>query len=194
MGRALRSTMSTCIPIRAAFSRRISRIAQQPRAEDSTINSAPVDSTREQELEALDPESGSVVVKPSFNLAASFLFSGGAMAYLGDFWAVLGFPIILIGTLLSVQTVRLRFIFGPKRISVAQRKNGGLDIIRGWEYDKISNWEVWWKVLPILAYFKEKESYNGRGSVHFFPVLCDGAQLIEQFRTRVSHIDKSNYT
>lgn len=170
------------------------RRACVPRAEIETTEQAPKDSTQIPESEALDPSSGSVVIRPTFNLASVFLMTGGALDYAGGGWVVLGLPITLIGVLLGVQTFRIRFVFGPKRLSVANRTGDGLSIIRGWEYSLFSNWEVWWKPLPILAYFKEKESYNGRGSVHFFPVLCDGRQLIEQLRERVSHLDKSEYS
>lgn len=181
------------------FIHREPRQTRMPRAEIESTDSATsteeakVDSTRVPESEALDPSSGSVIVRPTFYLASAFLLSGGGLDYAGGGWAVLGLPLTMIGVLLAVQTFRIRFVFGPKRISVANRTSDGLSIIRGWEYSQISNWEVWWKPLPILAYFKEKESYNGRGSIHFFPVLCDGAQLIQQFRERVSHIDKSDY-
>lgn len=180
--------------------RRQARCRKQwtPRAEtettESTSEADSPESTRVPELEALDPSSGSVVVRPTFNLAAAFLLTGGALDYVGGGWLVLGLPVTLIGLLLAVQSFRVRFVFGPTRLSVATRSGDGLSIIVGWKYALITNWEVWWKPLPILAYFKESESYNGRGSIHFFPIVCDGAQLIEQLRERVSHLDKTNYS
>lgn len=174
------------------------RRQRTPRAElesnDSNLEQVPLDSTQVPELEALDPSSGSVIVKPTFNLASVLLLTGGAMDYAGGGWIVLGLPLTLLGVLFAVQSFRIRFIFGPKRFSVASRTTKGLSIIRGWEYSRISNWEVWWKPVPILAYFKEKESYNGRGSVHFFPMFCDGAQMIKLFRERVPHLDKPEYS
>lgn len=161
---------------------------------DPTVEIVPPDSTRIPEPAALDPESGSVTIPATFNLAAAFLLTGGASCYAGNGWVVLGLPVSAIGVLLAVQTFRIRFVFGPTRVSVAMRKSdGSLDIIRGWEYEQITNWEMWWKGLPVLAYFKETESYNGRGSVHFFPMLCDGKQLVEQFRQRTPHLDKKEY-
>lgn len=161
---------------------------------DPTVEIVPPDSTRIPEMAALDPESGSVTIPATFNLAAAFLLAGGASCYAGNGWVVLGLPVSAIGVLLAVQTFRIRFVFGPTRVSVAMRKSDGtLDIIRGWEYERITNWEMWWKGLPVLAYFKETESYNGRGSVHFFPMLCDGKQLVEQFRQRTPHLDKKEY-
>ncbi|CAN8076932.1 unnamed protein product [Agarophyton chilense] len=145
------------------------------------------------EADALDPSTGSVVVPATFNLAGAFVFSGGLCFYLGDGWLVAGFPILLLGVLLSVQTFRIRFVFGPTRLSVARKTSDGLKIIRGWKYELITNWEVWWKRVPILAYFKESESYNGRGSIHFFPILCKGDVLLGELRKRTQHLDKTQY-
>lgn len=145
------------------------------------------------EKEALDPASDTVIVPGSFNLAAFFMLSGGLCFYLGDGWLVPGFPILLVGILLSVQSTRIRFVFGPTRLSVAKITGNGLELIRGWKYEEITNWEFWWKRLPVLVYFKEKESYYGRGSVHFFPVLTKGDILLEQFIKRTPHLDKSQY-
>lgn len=161
--------------------------------DDETTIPLETETTRIPELEALDPASNSVIVKAKWNIAAGCMFIGGALDYVGGGGLVVGLPITMLGILLTVQTLRIRFIFGPTRISVANRKGSEFEIIRGWKYDEIRNWEVWWPGFPVLAYFKEDESYNGRGSVHFFPIMCDGAQLIEQFKTRIPKLDKSNY-
>lgn len=163
------------------------------RAQSDDMQEIPLDSTRIPEAEALDPSSGAVIIRPDFKLAAFFLFTGGALTYAGGGYSVPGFPFCLLGALLAVQSTRIRFVFGPSRLSVALRKGSDLKIIRGWEYSKIANWEVWWPPLPCLAYFKERESYNGRGGVHFFPILCDGSQLVEQLLARTPHIDKPEY-
>lgn len=154
----------------------------------------PPDSTRIPEPGALDPEAGAVVISPSFNLAGAFMFTGGLCFYLGDVWLVPGFPVLLIGLLLTVQSTRVRFVFGPQKLIVAKRNGEQIEFIRGWDYDQITNWEFWWPALPILAYFKEKESYNGRGSVHFFPILCNGKQLLDMLKERTPHLDKSDYS
>lgn len=145
-------------------------------------------------MESLDPGSGAVVITPSFNLAGAFLFTGGFAFYQGDIWIVLGFPALLLGLFLAVQSFRIRFVFGPTRLSIAQRKGDELEFIVGWKYDQITNWEFWWKPVPMLAYFKETESYEGRGSIHFFPILCKGDQLLDQLRKNTLHLDKSEYS
>ena len=111
---------------------------------------------------------------------------------------MLGLPVTAIGVLLAVQTTRLRFKFDAERLMVGVKSNSeeaerGLKVIRSWRLENITNWEVWWKPFPVLAYFKESESYDGRGSVHFFPVLYDGGELISALRTRCPHLDKKEY-
>lgn len=145
------------------------------------------------EAGAVDLDSGAVVISPSYTLAGVFTFLGGLCFYVGGAWLVPGFPILSLGCLLSIQTTRIRFVFGPTKLNVATRKSDGLEFIRGWAYEDISNWEFWWPKLPTLAYFKESESYNGRGSIHFFPILCDGAQLLDELKKHTPHLDKSKY-
>lgn len=165
-----------------------------PNEADEVGDKFEVETTMIKEEDALDPESGSVTVKPSFNFAATCLLLGGALDYVGGGGLVVGLPVTALGVLLTIQTTRVRFIFGPTRMSVCKRAGDGLKIIRGWKYDEIKNWEMWWPGFPVLAYFKETESYNGRGSVHFFPMMFCGKQFVEQFKIRVPQIDKSNYT
>lgn len=161
--------------------------------DENVEQNVPVETTLIPELEALDEESGSVIIRPSFNLAGAFLFTGGLWTYLGERWLIPGIPVVLLGVLFAVQSVRVRFVFGPRKFSVAQQTGKGLEIIRGWAYDGIVNWEFWWKGLPVLTYFKEKESYAGRGSVHFFPVVCDGKGLLEELKRRTPHLEKAEY-
>lgn len=164
-------------------------------ADNAAAEAAPayVETTRELEEEALDPASGATIVRPTFTLAGLFLSTGGALTYLGDGFLLPGLPLVLIGLFLSVQTTRVRFVFGPTRLSVARTSGDGMKLIVGWRYDLVTNWEVWWKGVSLLAYFKEKESYGGRGSIHFFPVVCDGKQLIELLKEKTVHIDKPSY-
>lgn len=129
------------------------------------------------ETEALNPETGSTILEASYALPGTFV----AAAVLGRFaeLPVLWVPCALIGVLLTVQAANVRFVFGPTRLSVTRRTGDELKIIRGWRYDQFKHWELWWEFFPVLAYFRENESYGGRGSIHFFPVVCDGKVLRE---------------
>lgn len=152
------------------------------------------DQTRIPEEGLFSDTSDTVVIQPSFALAGAFLFTGGFLTYQGNIWIVPGFPSLLIGILLAVQSIRVRFVFGKEQFSIAQRKGEGeLQFIVGWKYQQFTNWEYWWKNLPILFYFKEKESYDGRGSIHFFPIICNSNQLLEQMLKNTTHLDNSKY-
>lgn len=151
------------------------------------------DKTQIPEAAALNPGSGSVILTPSYALAASFLALGGATSYQGDIWFALGFPSLLIGLLLTIQTSRLRFVFGPEKLSVAVKKGPRIAIMRSFSYDQITNWELWWKQAPLLFYFKETESYDGRGGPHFIPVIFDAKQLLQHIGRATTHLDKHEY-
>lgn len=133
-----------------------------------------------------DDEGETVIVKPDQRLAAAVTFLGGAATYAGDGWLLAGLPLLLLGLLLYVQTVRVRFVFGPRKMSVGTRgKEGDMKFIRGWEYAQFAAWAIYpTPAFPVLAYFRETESYGQRGSIHFFPVLFDGAQLVELMKEK----------
>lgn len=139
----------------------------------------PAPEARETTLEP-DDEGETVVVKPDQRLAAAVTFIGGAATYAGEGWLLAGLPLLVLGSLLYVQTVRVRFVFGPRKMSVGSRGGKGeIKFIRGWEYSQFAAWAIYPSpAFPILAYFRETESYDQRGSIHFFPVLFDGAQLV----------------
>lgn len=145
------------------------------------------ETTLEQEEGALDLTGDAVVVEPDQRLAAAFTFLGGFLVYNGTSWTVLGLPLVALGAFLYLQTARIRFVFGPTKLNVASRNlsSGELKFIRGWAYDEFAAWDIYPSPsFPVLAYFRERESYGGRGSIHFFPILADGQQLRNLLETR----------
>jgi hypothetical protein len=71
-------------------------------------------------------------------------------------------------------------------MNVAYQKADGLKFIRGWRYDQIKYWDVYPSPsFPILAYFREVESYGGRGSIHFFPIMYNGQQLLSLLKEHI---------
>lgn len=145
------------------------------------------ETTMEMEEGALDLSGDAEVVRPDLRLASTFTFVGGFLVYNGTSWTVLGLPLLVFGAFLYLQTARIRFVFGPTKLNVASRSlsTGELSFIRGWAYDQIAVWDIYpAPQFPILAYFRERESYEGRGSIHFFPILADGQQLIELLQSR----------
>lgn len=147
----------------------------------------PNETTMDMEQGALDLSGGAEVVRPDLRLASAFTFLGGFLVYNGTSWTVVGLPLLVFGAFLYLQTARIRFVFGPTKLNVASRSlsTGDLSFIRGWAYDQIAVWDIYpAPQFPILAYFRERESYDGRGSIHFFPILADGKQLRELLETK----------
>lgn len=150
--------------------------------------SSDVETTLVEEEGALDLSGDAVVVRPDQRLAAFFAFLGGFLTYEGTSWTVLGLPLLVFGIFMYLQTLRIRFVFGPTKLNVATRALGSseLSFIRGWAYEQIAVWDIYpTPAFPILAYFRERESYVGRGSVHFFPILADGQQLKGLFEEKI---------
>eukprot|EP00171_Calliarthron_tuberculosum_P011486 IDg11486t1 len=147
-----------------------------------------LETTLELESIALDPESGAVIVPPSYVLCGAFAVAAAAA------WQLhapgLAVPCGVLAAFLGVQTTFVRFVFGPTRFSVARRTpDGSFSLIRGWRYDQFAYWTVWWPRAAVLVYFRELESYAGRGSVHFFPVVCDPVVLAREFRRRLPVVE-----
>lgn len=105
---------------------------------------------------------------------------------------LLGYPLLAIGALLFFQLTRVRFVFGPTKLNVAYKKGDSLEFVRGWAYNKIVNWEFYPSPkFPILAYYREIESYAGRGSIHFIPCVFDAQQMFQLFEKSAPKQSKS---
>ncbi len=138
------------------------------------------------ETEALDESSGSTIVPASYALPGAFLTVAIAMRWLEV--PAVWIPCAVLGVFLSIQASVVRIVFGPKRLSVARKSADGLQIIRGWAYEEFAHWEVWWPKAAVLCYFRERESYGGRGSIHFFPIVCNGMVLEQMLREKVGDV------
>lgn len=100
---------------------------------------------------------------------------------------VLGFPLLGLSLLTFYQLTKVRFVFGPTKLNLAYRKGGSLQFVRGWSYDQMKTWSIFpSKSFPVCGFIKEEESYAGRGSVHYFPMLFNSAQFIRGMEARVS--------
>jgi Protein of unknown function (DUF3119) len=180
----------TCVPEPLRLGRALRAQKPQPRptmCADPPQASDIAETTMQQEDGALDVDGEAVVVKPDQRLAAAFTFIGGFLVYNGTSWTVVGVPLLVFGAFLYLQTARVRFVFGPSKLNVASRdlRSGDLNFIRGWAYEEFAAWDIYPSpYFPVLAYFRERESYGGRGSIHFFPILADGKQLRELLETR----------
>ena len=79
----------------------------------------------------------------------------------------LGLAISLFGFFLLFQTITIRLQFTETALDVC--RSGAL--IRRFPYRDWQNWEIFWKPVPILFYFKEVKS------IHFLPILFDPKML-----------------
>lgn len=86
-----------------------------------------------------------------------------------------GLVILAFGLFLAVQTATLRLRFTPTSLDVYRLGLPGFGAterqIRTFPYRQWIHWELWWKSVPILFYFREVNS------IHFLPVLFAPSQL-----------------
>uniref|UniRef100_A0A7S0MXS5 Uncharacterized protein n=1 Tax=Cryptomonas curvata TaxID=233186 RepID=A0A7S0MXS5_9CRYP len=151
---------------------------KQLRAEDSTSAS----SSDSDNVVSTSARKMSVILRPDFRVALSVL----AIFFLRP-CPPIKWLAFLIGTVLILQTARLRFRFTSDQFDVLRVK--GLDskvfigpqvvAIGPWPLRSIVDWELWWPGFPVLAYFKEVHTKSS-GQRHFFPVLSDGKDLYSQ--------------
>lgn len=143
--------------------------------------------------DAGQPDDGEVMLSPSLAIPGVLLSSAALSATAGGGGGtVAAFPLGLLGAFLAFQAYYIRFVFSATELRVAKRSGGGWKTERGWAYSGWVNWEMWWPAFPVLCYFREKDSYEGAGSPHFFPVIFNANQLLRALQTRTG-ITKDNY-
>ncbi|PSR19493.1 DUF3119 domain-containing protein [filamentous cyanobacterium CCP3] len=79
----------------------------------------------------------------------------------------LGGVVGLFGLFLLVQTLTLTLRFTDSALDVYRRDK----VIRHFPYADWQHWEIFWKPVPVLFYFREVNS------IHFLPVLFDPSEL-----------------
>ncbi|KAK4532406.1 hypothetical protein CCYA_CCYA12G3263 [Cyanidiococcus yangmingshanensis] len=148
-------------------------------------------------------------VRPNLTLPLVVLGLSGVLAGAGGgAGKVFAVPVGLLGVFLVINAgLLLRFRFGPDSIEVWRRgssgesqvagvKDAALDgyhYVRGWHYDRIEYWKLWWSRFPVLFYFRETESYDGRGSIHFLPVVFDTQQWLRGFEERTQRKETQRF-
>lgn len=118
------------------------------------------------------PLASEVVIKEDFKFAGACLLLGPSILFAP--WLFGGF-ISLLGLLLIVQTLRIRFVFDDEAFEVKTKdfdeilspdsalvKTGDNFAVGGdnrWAYSSFVNWEFFPSVdLPLLVYFKETQT------------------------------------
>eukprot|EP00180_Rhodochaete_pulchella_P003260 Plantae.Rhodophyta-Rhodochaete_pulchella.ctg5415.p1 GENE.Plantae.Rhodophyta-Rhodochaete_pulchella.ctg5415~~Plantae.Rhodophyta-Rhodochaete_pulchella.ctg5415.p1 ORF type:complete len:182 (+),score=12.79 Plantae.Rhodophyta-Rhodochaete_pulchella.ctg5415:1036-1581(+) len=159
----------------ASHGLRLARVARRRRA-------LPILSA-EQTPPSGDPAS-TVVLESNYKIPLVLLGATAACLVAGDGWTVAAVPFGLVGVLLLAQTTIVRFVFTDDELCVMKKQGSEFVSVRGWKYSDFVNWEIWWMRFPVLCYFKEKSSYEGRGSIHFFPIVFNATQLRENLESR----------
>uniref|UniRef100_A0A7S1XP17 Uncharacterized protein n=1 Tax=Phaeomonas parva TaxID=124430 RepID=A0A7S1XP17_9STRA len=130
---------------------------------------------------------GAKVITPDWRLALSTAGAGLLNLQVG-FWPVALVHFAVAG-LFAVQTQRVRFLLDEDSFEVVlnagegEVEKGGENIVVGgenrWKYSTFTNWKFFpSESVPILVYFKETQT-KPDGQIHFFPVLCNGQELLE---------------
>ncbi|MCU0529608.1 MAG: DUF3119 family protein [Cyanobium sp. Prado107] len=128
------------------------------------------------------PESPpAVLLSPSYGVSLGVVALGGACLALRPLWSAaqwLALAVGLFGLFLVVQTALLRLEFGGEALVV---RRGGEEL-RRFPYDAWLGWRLFWPGVPVLFYFRERQS------IHLLPVLFDAACLREQLQVRLPRL------
>jgi hypothetical protein len=82
----------------------------------------------------------------------------------------------LFGLFLLLQTMLLRLQFSAEALLVWR----GSTLLRRFPYAEWIGWRVFWSPLPVLFYFRERQS------PHLLPVLFDATALRQQLELHLS--------
>lgn len=79
----------------------------------------------------------------------------------------LSLVLAVFGLFLLLQAATIRLQFTETALDVYRSET----LIRRFPYQDWQNWQIFWKPVPILFYFKEVKS------IHFLPILFDPKML-----------------
>lgn len=128
-----------------------------------------------------------ITLSPDYRLPAAILTIGLGLIFLGNSMIlgsqllslivlILGIIISLFSFFLTLQTAIIRLSFTEEALAVYRSQK----LIRNFPYSDWSNWEIFWKPVPILFYFREVNS------IHFIPVLFDVKTLRKCLEERIT--------
>ena len=112
----------------------------------------------------------SVELSPNYTIPA-ILIAAAIPITVFQLWVGLGVGIF--GLFLAVQTAIIKLKFTTIALDVYR----GNQLIRTFPYQEWETWQIFWKPVPILFYFKEVNS------IHFLPIIFDPQML----RTCLEH-------
>ena len=107
-----------------------------------------------------------VELSPNFKIPLFAIVTAGILSLIS--WWLAG-AIAVLGLFLTIQTFLIRLQFTEKALNVLRSGS----IIRSFPYSDWLNWEIFWRPVPILFYFKEVNS------IHFLPIIFDSKTLVD---------------
>lgn len=107
-----------------------------------------------------------VELSPNFKIPLLLIVTAGILSLIS--WWLAG-AIAILGLFLTIQTFLIRLQFTEKALNVLRSGS----IIRSFPYSDWLNWEIFWRPVPILFYFKEVNS------IHFLPIIFDSKTLVD---------------
>ena len=107
-----------------------------------------------------------VELSPNFKIPLFLIVTAGILSLIS--WWLAG-AIAVLGLFLTIQTFLIRLQFTEKALNVLRSDS----IIRSFPYSDWLNWEIFWRPVPILFYFKEVNS------IHFLPIIFDSKTLVD---------------
>jgi len=128
-----------------------------------------------------------ITLSPDYRLPAAILAIGLGLIFLGNSMIlgsqlfslivlIVGIIISLFSFFLTLQTAIIRLSFTEEALLVYRSQK----VIRKFPYSDWMNWEIFWKPVPILFYFREVKS------IHFVPVLFDVKTLRKCLEERIT--------
>lgn len=110
------------------------------------------------------PTTDTTELTPSYAIPAALLAIALFCLWLQPWVAGL---VALFGLFLMYQTATLRLRFSDSALDVYR----GSTRIRHFPYAEWEHWEIFWRPVPILFYFREVNS------IHFLPMLFSAVEL-----------------
>ncbi|MGL6135614.1 MAG: DUF3119 family protein [Prochlorococcaceae cyanobacterium] len=123
-----------------------------------------------------------VVLSPHYGVAVGVTGLGLACLALLPLWSGalwLALAVGLLGLFLVVQTALLRLEFSGNALVV---RRGGEEL-RCFPYEAWLGWRLFWPGLPVVLYFRERQS------IHLLPVLFNAASLRQQLQSRLPQLN-----
>ena len=132
-------------------------------------------------------------IPKDYSLARGTLFAGAMSSNIPIIGPFIAAPTIALGTFLTFQTGKVKFVFDDEAMEIFLVRNGENKsrenfVVGGknrWKFDTFTEWGFLpSKGVPILMYFKETQT-KPEGQFHLFPVIMNGKNLYDTLVEKV---------